>query len=480
MYSEERKDVMKKQIISALLASAMVLSFSACSGGTTGSSPSSGAASAAGEKITIETWTNDRHDLEYVNSEIQKFNSSNTDNIQIHQTVVTDDYINMLSMAKSSGTAPDIAGISGGQDGFDMKAFSDTKMVLPLNDYIKKAGTDFQNVTESDEHVFEGVNSIGGQVYWVPTIVRSGTRMIYNMDLVKKATGNTTLPTTLSGMVDLAKKITQKGAGQYYGFATTKDSPFVRCFEGIAELAGQNRYGYDYVNGKFDFSGFKPIVVEFNKLFTDKSVLPGSPSQGIDAMRAQFANGKIGIWANASQEAGVFTEQFPIKNFDWKVSELPTIDGNIKGALTSQPQKGYMIMSTTKHADQAWKVIEFFSSKDFLKGYLEKGYGLPYSKEMSSAIDTSKTGRISDFALKDYESVYPTAPSVTIEGEDMQKVLWSAVMGQRSADTAIQDLNTRYNKALDSDVASGKVKRLVIKDFDPLHPSKGTLQYLDK
>jgi multiple sugar transport system substrate-binding protein len=477
MYSEERKEIMKKQIISALLASVMVLSFSACSGGNGGNAGSG--TSAGGAKTTIEVWTNDRHDLDYVNSEIQKFNSSNPDNIQIHQTVITDDYVNMLSMAKSSGTAPDIAGISG-SIGIDMNAFADTKMVLPLNDYIKKAGADFQKVTESDDHIYEGVNAVNGQVYWVPTVVRSGTRMIYNMDLVKKATGSTTLPTTLPEMVSLAKKITQKGAGQYYGFATTKDAPFVRCFEGIAEMAGQNRYGYDYVNGKFDFSGFKPIVEEFNKLFTDKSVLPGSPSQGVDAMRAQFANGKIGIWGNASQEAGVFTEQFPVKNFEWKVAELPTMDGKVQGALTIQPEKGYAIMSTTKHADQAWKVIEFFSSKDFLKGYLEKGYGLPFSKEMTAAVDTSKTGRISDFALKDYESVYPAAPSITIEGEDMQKVLWSAVMGQRNVDTAIQDLNTRYNKALDSDVASGKVKRLVIKDFDPLHPSKGTLQYLDK
>jgi multiple sugar transport system substrate-binding protein len=303
--------------------------------------------------------------------------------------------------------------------------------------------------------------------------------MIYNADLLKAA-GVTTLPTTLPEMVKLAKTITTKGAGKYYGFATTSSSPFVRCFEGISELSGENRYGYDYVNGKFDFSGFKPVVTEFKKLFTDKSVLPGSATQGVDAMRAQFANGVVGIWANASQEAGVFTDQFPVKKFTWKVGELPTLDGKIKGAETAQPQKGYMIMSTTKHADAAWKVIQFFSSEDFMKGYLEKGYGLPYSDYMKSIVDTSKTGRISDFALKDYESVYPTAPSVTIAGEDMQKVLWSAVMGERDIDTAIKDLNTRYNSALEKDVASGKVKRLVIKDFDPLHPSKGTIQYLSK
>ena len=33
---------------------------------------------------------------------------------------------------------------------------------------------------------------------------------------------------------------------------------------------------------------------------------------------------------------------------------------------------------------------------------------------------------------------------------------------------------------LEADVASGATKRLVISDYDPLHPSDGTITYLDK
>ena len=47
-------------------------------------------------------------------------------------------------------------------------------------------------------------------------------------------------------------------------------------------------------------------------------------------------------------------------------------------------------------------------------------------------------------------------------------------------DDAIEDLNTRYNEAYDADIESGSVKRLVIEDYDPLHPSDGTATYLDK
>ena len=69
-----------------------------------------------------------------------------------------------------------------------------------------------------------------------------------------------------------------------------------------------------------------------HKFFTNNSVFPGSMSQGVDAMRAQFVEGTFGIWGNASQEAGVFTSQFPIDKFEWGVAEVPSLDGTRKGA----------------------------------------------------------------------------------------------------------------------------------------------------
>ena len=183
--------------------------------------------------------------------------------------------------------------------------------------------------------------------------------------------------------------------------------------------------------------------------------------------------------ANASQEAGVFTTQFPIDSFEWGVAEIPTLDGEVHGTQTAVPQKGYVMLSDTDVPDAAWKVIEYFASEDFLKGYFESGFSLPSSKHMQEVVDTTKTGRIQDFGTYDYEGVYPMPPSVTIEGEDRSTVLWSAAMGERDIDEAIEDLNTRYNEALERDIKMGKVKRLVIKDFDPMHPSEGTVEYLD-
>lgn len=139
-----------------------------------------------------------------------------------------------------------------------------------------------------------------------------------------------------------------------------------------------------------------------------------------------------------------------------------------------------MMLSSSKHKDAAWEVIKYFSSEDFLKGYLEGGYCLPISDYMNEKIDASKTGRLADFKLQDYESVYPAVPAVAIQGDDYMTTLWNAIMGNVSADDAIADLNKRYNEALDNDVSMGKIRRLVIKDFDSMNPNAGTIEYLDK
>ncbi len=475
-----------KKLLAIILVAILSMTFVACAAPTTEEATSTGdtstqvdtAEAPAGDPVLIEVWTGDRHDLEYTTEMIEKFNAENS-HIQIEQTVVTDDYFNMLSLAVTGGTAPDLATVSAGSTGFDMQLWAENELVLPLNDYIEQAGEEFEKNTDISKHMFNGTNVINDNIYWVPTVVRSGTRVIYNTDLMEEA-GYTEFPTTVDEMIELSVAITENGAGDYYGYAATSSAPFVRMFQGIAELGGQNRYGYDYINGKFDFSGFIPFIEAYQPMVAENSLLPGSTTQGVDAMRAQFAAGTVGIWSNASQEAGVFTDQFPIEGFEWGVAEIPTIDGEVKGAQTANPQKGYMMLNGTEHPDEAFEVIEYFASEEYLKGYVERGYALPYSEHIISIADMTQGGRIADFELQDYESFYPAPPSVTLEGDNAETVIWSAIMGERDVQEAIDDLNERYNSALDADVAAGKIKRLVIADYDPMNPSAGTMEYLEQ
>ena len=310
-------------------------------------------------------------------------------------------------------------------------------------------------------------------IYYVFSGMRSGVRVEYNKG-ARREGGFTEIPKSLDEYIAMAKKITEDGAGNYYGIGFTSSSPFERLLEMSAQMSGV--FYYDYVNGKFDFSGYKPFLEKGRELV--QYAYPDQ--QGVDNMRALFTQGQFALWSNASQEAGVFTNQLPITDFEWGVAEVPTLDGEVKGALNTVPQKAYAIVSSTQNKEAAWKVISYFESEEFLKGYLESGFALPITDYMAGKIDASKTGRLADFSKKDYEDVYPTAPLVNLQGDDYRTVLWNAVMGYVEIDEAIEDLNTRYNDALESDIAAGSTKRLVIKDYDPLHPSKGTAELLDK
>lgn len=423
----------------------------------------------ADDVTTITYWVNDRHDSEYMTEMVEKYNKENTDNIYIDMQIITDDYENMISLAYTGGTAPDIIGQS-----VTLKNFVDNDMLIPLNDYID-ADEEYQKVNEPYEHAYEGLNYMNGNLYWVYSGMRSGVRIEYNKDLLEE-NGFTEIPDTLDEYIDMAKAITEAGDGEYYGIGFTSSSPFERQLEMIAQVSGI--YYYDYVNGKFDFSGYKEIL-EKGKRFIDEDIAYPD-QQGVDNMRALFAEGEFALWGNASQEAGVFTSQLPIEDFEWGVAEVPSLDGEIKGALQTTPSKGYAIMSSSEHPDEAWKVIQYLQSEEVLKGYLENGFCLPITTYMDEKIDKSKIGRLADFSLLDYESVYPAVPTINLTGDDYRTVMWNAIMGYVDVDDAIEDLNTRYNEAYDADIESGSVKRLVIEDYDPLHPSDGTATYLDK
>ena len=113
---------------------------------------------------------------------------------------------------------------------------------------------------------------------------------------------------------------------------------------------------------------------EAAKLYADGSVLPGSENQGVDNSRALFAQGAFALWGNASQEAGVFTDQFPC-SFDWGVAELPTLTGEVKGALSCSPNGGYVMLSSCENKDAAWEFVKYWTGEECNKARI--GMELP-------------------------------------------------------------------------------------------------------
>lgn len=475
---------MRKKALCTLLAACMVVGAAGC--GKTQDTASDAAAESETQEAAsgvaadadaqiIEVWSNNRHDEAYMTKMVEQFNAEHPD-IQIKYSIMADDWANSIQLAYQANTAPDIITMSA-SDGMTLSDYVSAGMFESLTEYIK-GDEEFQKVTEAFDHVYEGLNAIGDDIYWVPTGVRSGSRIEYNKELIE-ASGYEAIPATLDELVTMCKDVTANGNGSTYGVAFTSSGPFGRWLEGVGEMSGYTHGGYDYTTGTFDFSSWKPLLETAAKLYADGSVLPGSESQGVDNSRALFAQGSFAVWGNASQEAGVFTEQFPC-SFEWGVAELPTMEGEVKGALSCTPNFAFTMLSSCDNKEAAWEVIKYFESEAFLKGYFEGGYSAPLSSYMAGVIDSSKVGRLADFALQDYEDVYPTIPAITVEGDVYPTVFWNVILGNVTADEAIADLNTRYNDALERGLKNGSCQRLIIEDFDILHPSESAGTYVSE
>ena len=293
--------------VTILAAMATVMACGGSGGGNAGSSAagqseaaSSSAEGDSGENV-VEVWTNDRHDLEYVESKIAEYNESNSDGIKINLTVITDDYDNMIQMAYTGGTAPDIAGANS----LPLNSFADTGILIPLNEYIDK-DEEFKKVNQPYDYSFEGKNLRNGNLYSVYSGLRSGVRVEYNKNLLEE-NGFTDIPKDLPGYIDMAKAITEKGAGTYYGIGFTSSSPFERLLEMSAQVSGVQYY--DYKNGKYDFGGYKDIL-EQGKRFIDESIAYPD-QQGVDNMRALFAEGDFALWSNLHRRQEYLQTKFP-------------------------------------------------------------------------------------------------------------------------------------------------------------------------
>lgn len=425
--------------------------------------------------VKIVVWTNNRHDAAYMTEQVAKFNEARKGDIEIEYVMQTDNYVNMLTMAAASNQAPAVFNESPADTNFHLEDFVKAGLVVPLDPYID---ANFRTVTNLDNYRMDGLNVLNGKVYYAPTGMRSGVRLIYNKELFKKA-GITSMPKNLDDLVEYAKRITKVGGGVQYGVVIPGQSaPMVRMIIPIADVSGVQPY--DYKAGKFDFSGYAPILKAFRQMFADGSVLPGAASMKVDPTRVQFAEGNVGFYGNASQEVGVLTKQFPAK-MEWGAAEMPSVDGKIRGALTCTPNNGWLITSQCRYPEKAWEVIKFLSSAELNVGYVEAGLSLSIAPSVMQQVDKTKLGKLAEFNPVPYEGVYPAVPNVSPQGKVWQDALWDTVLpGGPDIAATIAQLNKTYNEALDREASMGKVKRLVIADFDPLKPSSGKFTYLDK
>lgn len=457
-----------KRTLALLLALVIALSMVACGGGSGESAETEAATEAiaeAGDKIVISYWTTNRHDAEYLTPLIEEFNNTN-ENIYIDYQIYADNYAQMLDLAFSTNSAPDVFMLSS-TDPLEVQV-NEKKMLLDLSQFMTE-----EDYARFGEGAFvEGINAIGDGIYSFP-YTASACRLFYNQDIFDRV-GISGPPTTVQEMVDYATLITNELSSEgIYGFAgnfKSAASSVARSIDMVNVRSGGNRSGFDYSTGTFDFSTYKPVLEAFKAMFATGVAFPGCESLDIDPLRTQFAAGKIGMYMSISHgEPGVYASQFPTDQ-NWNCAQIPTLTGNVDG----KQQLWFggsqcAINANTAHPQEAWEVFQFLHSDDVMAGYHSAGLGtvmIPSAVEKATPPET--IAKMPNLAITSDDVQYPIMPTVKVEGKDYYTVMIECIFGMTDIDAAIEDLNTRYNAAYDAVVAAG-TERIVYPNFTPLN-----------
>jgi len=462
---------MKRSHSMLLLAIILLMVLSACSSGNTNkqtnesdsNSERSGKnqQASSGEKTKLVYWTFDRHDADFIKETVDRYNASNEDNIHVEVKSMAENYAQSVDIAFASGQSPDI--LRPNQD--TMIPFMKKEYLEPLDSYLTDEMKQKFEATFQDQ-----VNQFDGKIYSLPNFGYT-LRLVYNVELFEKA-GIEKPPASLDELVDAAKKITDVGkADGQYGFALNFKSPksaLDRSAREILQLSGYDGFGFDHKTAKFDFTPYKEVIEAFKQMKDDGSMLPGVESLDIDPLRAQFAEGKIGMYLSYSAEAGVYSSQFPAK-IEWAATLAPTITGEIKGTSGFANSGQWLaISSQSKYKEEAWKFLSFMYSDETLQAYHEKGLGLSAVPTIASNAKAPELTGVDGFLISEYDALWPVPPAVTVEGLNYGDVFLKYILGGGDLDEAVSDLNQRYNSALDKATASGEIKVTPDASFDPI------------
>lgn len=411
----------------------------------------------------IRVWTNEAHSKDVITQMVSDYNNTvgKEEGIQIDYQVYGSDFNQVLNMALESHQAPEMFSTAN-----DVQTMVGKGQLLALEDL-----PDMEEFLAGYEgELRTGTNIVDGKTYHVPFKVTT-LGLIYNKDLFKKAgivdeEGNALPPETWSEVREYAKRLTNE-AENTYGFAFPLKWDSVFSFDLIMPFSNSVPHeGYDYVNGRFDYSIYKPAFEWLVGMKEDGSCFPGAEGLDNDMARAQFAAGRVGMMIGASWDVGVFSEQF-VANCDWGVAHIPYLEGvqhyNTKNSVG--PFVAINADAKEKDLNKIAKVYKWFNSKEVLQKLYEAGEHIPYDKSIiaETSIDGSKKGWKEFAELLEEQDVMPSRPRIKLEG-DGEYIVYSKIWsGSFTVDEGLQDLTDRSNAALEKGIADGSIDESTVK-----------------
>jgi multiple sugar transport system substrate-binding protein len=455
-----------------------------------------GQPAAAGGKVTVTVWSQDRGAEPTLEPLRVAYNERNKDNIYLEASrMFGDDYIQAFELTVQTGGEglPDI--FSNPFDGAFGGTAHQQGWFLDLDKWLETHTTpaDLEFKRIFSPYKADGQTGKDGIWWKAGTTATPGNRLIYNRDVFKKAGLPDRAPESLEEMVQFARQITTRLKGEgIYGFAMNMKNPgsaYGRSLSPQLSLATglEGSGGYNPTTGtwKHDNEENWLVLEAWQQLTAPDIIFPGSESLDIDPLRAQFADGKIGMYISYGFEPMVYQPdaQFPT-TADYSLAKIPVPGGNYKMKSGVSIAGRNIINARSEHLEQAWIVYrDFFHSIDTLAALVSAAAITSPIPEVNA-----KATRPQIYVKEPYANFQPDmdqwaglpSESGPWSYEGLNDIgVWDQIIQKRlpraEAMALLRDLSERQQKGMQASIDRGEYTRYLLLNYDPLDYSKYTL-----
>ena len=180
-------------------------------------------------------------------------------------------------------------------------------------------------------------------------------------------------------------------------------------------------------------------ATEFMKTVIDQGISPPGVTNYVeeDSLR-QFENGNVAfirnwpyVWAEANREGSPVADNIALK-------PMVHDDGQLPAACLGG--WGFGISSTTPHPEEAWRVVEFFTSSDAMKDFVTEFAYVPSRRALFTDPDVLAAYPHYEQLLEVAETAIPRPPvgQYAQVSDILQRYLSAAITNQMTAEAAMQ------------------------------------------
>jgi len=303
---------------------------------------------ALAQPVTLKVWSIDGANAPGIADVMSKeFDDANPDIVVEYRIVPFDDLVQESLRAFATGQAPDIVSF----DNPDFAMFSSRGAMLDITDRVKAS-----SVIKTDAYFAGPLNSVtwDGKLFGLPKYTDT-IGLFYNKDLFKKAgLDPENPPKTWDELLEAARKLNDP-ANNVYGITFSARAGEEGTFQFLPwiQMSGGS---YTEVNGPGAIKALELWKTMVDEKLASQDVL----SLGQWDSTGTFNSGNAAMAISGPWELNRMSTD---AKFDWGVALLPTEtpDGARSSALGGF---NWGIFSTTKHPDEAFKLLEYYVSQE--------------------------------------------------------------------------------------------------------------------